>query len=138
MRIVKSSEKEIKLFRDREWSRFNRETGMGKISDHFFAAKEKGKIMGYITIRTFLDVCELKGIMVAKKYRRRGIGKKLFEKFEDFCIKKRCKRRLIKTSEKHTSALHLYKKKSYKTHKKLGNLYGDFEWHYLIKHRKTK
>jgi ribosomal protein S18 acetylase RimI-like enzyme len=90
--ISKSTQDEIKEFRDREWvgadlKYYGKSTGWIE-EDFVFKAVEDGKIVGIIAGKYQEGVLYIDDLIVAKDKRGLGVGKALIKKAEDFAIGK--------------------------------------------------
>ena len=129
---VGEADREAKKFYNREWVKYNKARHF-KYEKHVFIAKDGEKIIGHMDIILYPKISYLKHIIVKDKYRKKGVGKELLKKFEDFSRKKGYKKLLVMTSTKHRGALTLYLNSSYKISKRLGKLFDNAQWYYMIK-----
>lgn len=64
------------------WSRDSFVTELNKDSSHKFVATDNDKVIGYAVMDVVLDEGSLLIIAVDEQYRRKGVAKALFSKFE--------------------------------------------------------
>jgi GNAT superfamily N-acetyltransferase len=124
----------VKAFQKREWRIFGKERGF--IYDkkgYTLAAYEGRKLVGFANLDLGGGAAYLQNLLVSKTAREKGIGKLLLEKSEAFAKKKGCHIVYLKTSEKHTEAMRLYKKQGYRMAGKLRNLMFHFTWYFFVK-----
>lgn len=94
------------------------------------AVNNDGRLIGYLagdivdepscTTRAF---AKLKNIYIDKEYRRKGIGKKLLEKFKTYCIGRNIREIRVTTNSKNAVASEFYR----------NNGFDDFEITYRIR-----
>lgn len=74
-------------------------------------AKSNGKDVGFITVLISFDSCDLLDIAVDESYRRKGIGKALFEKMLELT---KVKSVILEVRESNTGARKFYERLSFK------------------------
>lgn len=87
----------------------------------FIAFNEKKEPLGYVSGGIKTDVtcrkiesAEMENILVLKKYRNKGIGRKLIEAFINWSRKKKLKRIYVSVYCKNKNAISFYKKNNFK------------------------
>jgi GNAT superfamily N-acetyltransferase len=124
----------IKAFQKREWRIFGEERGfVYDKKGYTLAAYDGGKLVGFANLDLGGGAAYLQNLLVSKTARGKGIGKLLLKRSEAFARKKRCHIIYLKTSEKHTEAIELYKKQGYVMAGKLRNLMFHFTWYFFVK-----
>lgn len=92
-----------------------------------YVAEYKGKIIGSVGIKKQINgIARLKKMYVAKSYRRKGLGEKLYRKAESFVKKQRYKKIILSTTPQMREAIAFYKKNGfnyYRTNKKRNQLF---------------
>jgi len=83
---------------------FEQELLMGR----YFAAKEGGKIIGYVGYQRVLDEGHITNLAVHPDFRRHGIGRKLVEKSVEEAKSSGLKSLILEVREKNTAAQKLY------------------------------
>lgn len=134
-KVRKEDEKKVEKFRNSEWEIFHseRNSSWNKKTISFVALDGK-TIIGFLKIKVGAGVAKLKELIVKKEYRRKKIGARLIEKFEEIAKKEKCHVIYLQTSEKHKEALRFYKKRDYKKITTLKKYEGGFDW-YLFEKR---
>ena len=128
IKISKSTQEEIKEFNIPAWIEADKELyGEQNIwieEDFVFKAEEDEKIWGSIYGKFAAGVLYIDDLIVAKNQRRKGIGKILIEKAEEWGKGLGAhKAYLVTKKEENSAAIKLYKKQGYtKT--------GEFKDHY--------
>ena len=84
--------------------------GFQKEKNQFFFVAEAESIIGYGTIMTVLDECEVLRIAVKPSERRNGIGEKLFNKMLEEAKKRGARLFYLEVRESNKAAIGLYKK----------------------------
>ena len=64
--------------------------------------------IGYTISPGSLPFCEIRGLIVDKKYRKNSIGKMLVEKARQWCREKNCSRLRVRTNIKRTDTHAFY------------------------------
>ena len=125
---------EVDSFIEEEWKDFNVSRGYEykKESDKL-TARVNNELQGYISFETVGGVAYLSELIVSKKSRRLGIGRKLIEKFEETCKNKGCHMVYLETSEKHLEAVKFYEGMGYKRKVELYNFKFNFTWYLYTK-----
>ena len=132
-RIKEIPIEKTKMF-ERDWKEFDQSVGIQW--DHkeiAFGAFENEKMVGYAKMRITGGVCYLHELLVAKTFRKKGIGKALLERVERYCLKNDCHRITLETSEKHQKALEMYKNLGYKTDVIMSNYKFNLTWYLMSK-----
>ena len=92
-----------------------------------YVAEDKGKIIGSIGIKQQKkEIARLEKMYVDKRYRRRGIGKKLYKKVESFAKKQGYRQIILSTTPQMKDAISFYRKNGfefYKANKKRNQLF---------------
>jgi len=133
----RSNKKKIESFSKKEWGKFNDENNYHwDENKQTFAAIEKGKVLGYFYFKINGGAGYLSQLLVAKKSRGKGVGKKMIEKFENILKEKGCHVAYIDTSEKHVGALKFYESLGYKKVATLKKNKFGFDWYYFEKRLK--
>lgn len=136
--IKGNEETKLSEFTTRTWAEFNKEKGyIWQKEIHRIAAIENKEIIGFAQIEIMGGAAYLDQLLISKKARRKGIGKMLLDKFEEYAKKKKCHIAYLKTSEKHIEALKFYEKNNYKIFASLPNVEFNFKWHFLKKEVKS-
>jgi len=133
-KVNKTIKKVVDRFVNKEWGRFNKEKGyLWKEKKYSFAVFENNKVIGYIEFKINGGAGYLSQLLVLKESRKKGAGKILMDKFEEFLKKYKCHKAYLETSEKHKEALKFYKKLGYKVEAKLKDNKFHFDWYFLTK-----
>ena len=133
------NKKEIDAFNKKEWKVYNKENNYVHKENKFsFAAYEGKEIIGSINGRTNGGVAYLNSIIVSKKQRKKGIGEVLLKKFEEIAKKNKCHVCLLRTTDKHPTAILFYKKNGYNIEATLNNMYWHVNEYYIIKRLEWK
>lgn len=115
LKIKRVPKKETKLL-DKEWDDFDKTIGIRWREGEFvFGAFQDGKLVGYATLNITGGVGYVHELFVSADFRGKGIGRSLIKEIEEFCKTKGCHKMTLKTSERHKTALEIYKKLEYKT-----------------------
>lgn len=135
MKIKRVQEKVLKSFLDREWKIYNKKYTKIKYNKkyYYFAAYENNKMIGCATVVINGGLCYVKELLVADKFRNKGIGTKLWRFVEDLAKKQKCKRIAIKTNERNVWAIRFYKKHGLKKDATLRNYQFGLRWYYMSK-----
>lgn len=87
----------------------------------FYIAEDEGSVVGTIAIRGEPDSsAKLRRMYVIPKYRKKGVGQKLFEKALAFCKNKGYKRVILCTYPEMGEAIKFYKKHGFKEYDRKG------------------
>ena len=133
MKIKKVSLKESKEFLKKEWHKYDASIGINwKEKEYSFCAIDD-KIIGCISCTINGGVCYVGEFLVADKFRRKGVGSKLWSKIEKFAKEKGCFKIAIKTHEKNKSAIEFYKKQGLKIDAVLKDYQFHLKWYYMSK-----
>lgn len=131
---IKEIPKEKTKFFKKEWENFDRSIGIKwEKREVIFGAFQDRKIVGYASIIITGGVCYLHELLVAKEFRRLGIGKALVERVEKYCKSNGCHKITLETSEKHEDAVEMYKKLGFKTNVILKNYKFNLTWYLMSK-----
>ena len=84
-----------------------------KQGNKIFLAKEKEKILGFIEFRFKDFTAELLGFAVKKEFQKKGVGKKLFSFFVEYCVEKGMKKIFLIVKKENLRAKNLYKSKGF-------------------------
>lgn len=134
LRLIRVNEGKIKKYKHAEWTRFNQEAGyLWRLKEFCYAAYFNDKLAGHFKIEIVGKVAKIDELLVAKKYRKLGIGEKLIKKCEEIARKKGCFKIKLFTSDHHKVALKFYKKQGYKKECELKNDLFHFNWYWLSK-----
>jgi len=134
LRIKSVKKKELISFRNKEWTKYNIDLGRKyKPYNTCFVALAKKKIVGSIEVSILGGVAYICNIIVAKKFRGKGIAILLLKKIEDLALKKKCHKITLKTSEQHKEALSLYKKLGFKIDAIMKDDKFHKDWYHLTK-----
>jgi ribosomal protein S18 acetylase RimI-like enzyme len=121
-------------FSKKEWGLFNRERGYRwDPKEYTFCAFDGKKVVGFANIEMNGGAAYLAQILVAKSYRRRGIGQMLLDRFEKFSKARRCHVAYLDTTEAHKEALKFYRRNGYKRVAKLSDNRFHLDRYYLSK-----
>ncbi len=99
---------------EREWELADR--AMGMVWDRqtfYFELFEGEEPAGYFLVVINGGVAELKDVLVLEKFRGRGFGTSIVERFVAFASGRRCHKGIIVTSESHGAARALYEKSGF-------------------------
>ena len=77
-------------------------------SKYIIAKNENGEILGFAGIFINVDFAEVMNIVVRKKFRNQGIGKKLLEKLISLCQEIGAESLKLEVNEKNKIAIKLY------------------------------
>jgi len=84
-----------------------------------YVAEDKGKIIGSVGIkRQKRGIARLKKMYVAKNYRKKGLGQKLYDKAESFAEKQGYKNIILSTTSQMKEAIAFYSKNGFKYYRK--------------------
>ncbi len=120
MRIIKATKKDfiqIKKLIEEEFP--YTKTKMEKISDRIkkgnkiFVAKQENNFLGFVEFKLNKLDANFFGMVVKKESRRKGIGKKLFDFFIDFCKKNKISKVSLIVKKENIKAKNLYKSKGF-------------------------
>ncbi len=124
----------IDAFATKEWAKFNREKNYKwKETKHTFAAYDNKKIVGFASLKINGGAAYLSQLIVLKESRRKMVGSKLLEKFEQYAKRNNCHVAYLETSEKHAEALRFYKSHGYKIIARLNNNKFHLTWYFMEK-----
>lgn len=114
---------DIEEFRKSEWDKFNQEKGYVWDETELWLAAFSGKeILGYAYFSIAGGVGKLIGLIVKKEARGTGVGSKLMDMYEEYCVEKGCHKLTLRTTpEVMESAFLLYKKKGFEIEAELKN-----------------
>ena len=131
---IKEIPKEKTEFFEKEWKDFDEEIGIRwKKEKAVFGAFQNRKLIGYATLDVTGGVGYVRKLLVAKAFRGQGIGEALIKRVEDDCRKRGCHKLTLKTTERHKTALELYKRLGYRTEAMLENDKFKLAWHLMSK-----
>ncbi len=109
-----------------EWERADEAMGMKWDKETFyFKLFEEGESAGYFFVVTNGGVAELKEVLVAERFRRRGFGRAIVRHFVAFASGKGCHKGVIVTSEGHVGGKALYEKSGFA----IENVMADDRYH---------
>ena len=91
------------------WAKMVFENFKDERGQHFFVA-ESDSVLGYGTVMTVLDECEILRIAVGMAARRKGIGENLLNEMMDFAKNNGSRLFYLEVRESNTAAINLYKK----------------------------
>jgi ribosomal protein S18 acetylase RimI-like enzyme len=128
------TERLVDPFSKKEWKLFNKEKGYRwNPKEYTFCAYDGKKAVGFANIELNGGAAYLAQILVAKSYRRRGVGQMLLEKFEKFSRTRRCHVAYLDTTEAHSEALKFYKRNGYRRVATLSDNRFHLDRYYLAK-----
>jgi ribosomal protein S18 acetylase RimI-like enzyme len=121
-----------------EWRKFDQEINLPFDEKTFyFELSDNGEPIGYSKILINGGVGELKELLVKKKFRDRGYGKRLLDHFITFCSAKHCHKLILSTTEKHKQAKRLYSANGFRIETKRTNDRYHLTWYtYSMRMRK--
>lgn len=76
----------------------------------FFVARDKDKILGYVSFTIIIDEISICNVAVSPAYRRQGIGNALIEYLLSYAKKMGVKKLFLEVRESNISAISLYEK----------------------------
>lgn len=79
-----------------------------------FVARESGRIVGVVVLKSSPRECEIKSISVNEEYRNKGIGGQLIAKALDFCRKLHAKNIIVGTGNSSLEQLRFYQKSGFR------------------------
>lgn len=113
--VIKLTEKDAfsaseieKLCFSKPWSEATLVSEMKSRYSDFFGAFEGEKLVGYIGGRTIAGETEIFNVAVSPEYRRKGIGKKLIEKFIEASKEKETDVIFLEVRASNLPAINLY------------------------------
>jgi len=132
--IKRAQKKDIINFKNKEWRKFNKTLGRIIIPHRIcFVALAKNKVVGSIEVSIWGGVVCIDNLIVAGKFRGKGIATLLLKKIEDLALKKKCHKLTLRTSEDHKEAISLYKKLGFKIDAIIKEDKFHRDWYYLAK-----
>ncbi len=119
---------------EHEWEESDTQKGITYQTRHvIFGAFKDNELTGYIKLKIRGGVANLSALIVKKHARNTGTGKALLDHFETISKDHNCHKLTLRTSEKHKSALALYKNNGYTTEATLKNDKDHITWYQLCK-----
>ena len=90
-------------------------------SGNAFVALDNGEVIGYLIgslvppepYRTVSKFAELENMIVLEKYRSKGVGKKLIDKFVEWCMSHKLNRIKVYASAQNLKAINFYKREGF-------------------------
>ena len=127
IKVVKKETKALKEFLRKEWAavdleHFSKDVDWETERYKILVLDRKNNIVGYLNLKISAKVAKVRELLVAKRVRRQGIGKKLVLKAEKISIKSGAHKIWLETGEGWTAA-EFYKSLGYKITGKLKNHY---------------
>ncbi|MBH0038953.1 GNAT family N-acetyltransferase [Pseudoalteromonas sp. SWN166] len=98
------------LERDNFYQMWAENAVLSKFDDCCLVLKSEGSISGFVTIRIRGEEATIGLIGVAEPFQGQGIGKKLLELVQDYCISKKATAVKVATQTSNISAANLYSK----------------------------
>jgi ribosomal-protein-alanine N-acetyltransferase len=127
--LARLCEIELKCFKTEAFTRQQMAYLLTDSNSVIFVSKVKGKIVGFIIGKTYMDKKPATGqiltIDVSPKHRRKGIGQGLLQEIEKTFKDKGVKMCYLEARENNFVALSLYQKFGYKKVGNLENYYGN-------------
>ncbi len=134
MDIRAITKEDTQQFED-DWEESDTHKGITYHTKHIcFGAFKDNELTGYIKLKIRGGVGNLSALIVKKHARNTGIGKALLDHFETISKNHNCHKLTLRTSEKHKSALTLYKNNGYTIEATLKNDKNHITWYQLCKH----
>ncbi len=78
--------------------------------ENLFVAKDKGKAIGYISLKKNKNVGEISFFAVIKKFQNKGFGTKLAKFALNYALKIKCKKIVLSVKNTNLKAIALYNK----------------------------
>lgn len=75
-----------------------------------FAARDSGRVIGYILGEKVLDECQIMKVAVSKEHLRKGIGRALVRALIDLCTRSGVKKMFLEVRASNSPAADLYEK----------------------------
>ena len=127
-----SNKEELAEFAAQEWARYNAEAGVNwDLRRYWLAAEVGGRLVGFAAFHIVGGVGHLDQLLVAKEYRRRGIGSRLLKECEARCRAEGCHKMTVETAE--YQAWGFYEKHGFKLACTLWNNKFHCSWYLLEK-----
>lgn len=92
------------------WSEATLESEIKSRFSDFFGAFCEGELAGYIGGRTIAEETEIFNVAVKPDFRRKGIAKKLIEKFIEASLEKETRQIFLEVRTSNLGAINLYEK----------------------------
>ncbi|MEO2069225.1 MAG: ribosomal protein S18-alanine N-acetyltransferase [Desulfurobacteriaceae bacterium] len=107
------------------WSKETLEKELSLPFSYFLVAEVNKEVVGYLISWIIDEVCELNRIAVSKRFRGKGIGKKLITSLINFCFEKSVKGILLEVRESNFAAIRFYESFGFKKISTRKNYYGN-------------
>lgn len=99
-----------KMYLDFPWTEAQIAEEIRSNSSVFVAAKVDGEYAGHLSGRLLDDECEFSNVVVAEKFRRRGVAQKMFAEFFSLAAARGVRDIFLQVRRTNEPALGLYKK----------------------------
>jgi len=106
------------------WRKETLEKELSLSFSYFLVAEVNKEVVGYLISWIIDEVCELNRIAVSKRFRGKGVGKKLITSLINFCLEKKVKEVFLEVRESNFTAIRFYESFGFKKISTRKNYYG--------------
>lgn len=132
VRIRPAGREEVEEFAAREWACYNAEVGVTWDSRRYYLLADiGGQVVGLAAFHIVGGVGHLDQLLVAKGFRRRGLGSRLLREFERLCRAEGCHKLTLETAE--YQAREFYERHGFAVVCTLRDNKFHYDWHLMEK-----
>jgi len=105
------------------WGTESYKAELEKDENLFYVARSEGKVIGFVFARLITPEVEIFNIAVLPKFRKQGIGRKLFETILELAIDRGCRECWLEVRESNLAAGRFYEKLNFQNVGRRKNYY---------------